>query len=176
MDYKKFLAYIAFSAHAHQERTLPSAKALRTLASGEQVPYFTHTVWCAIMLLLEPKLPEKIRVPGAEALLLHDVLEDTSAHLPEDTTDEVKYLVSEMTYQGGFDEEKTAVLEKSPLVQLLKLYEKTATLYDGDLSKKRYSEWTDFMEKLITTVEKEYGMLNITFLAKDLIRKYRDFV
>ncbi len=173
MDYKKFIEYIGFSARAHQEKVLPTAKALRTFPSREKNPYFTHSLWCAIMVLLDTQLPEKIRVPGAEALLLHDVLEDTSSSFPSNVSDEVKHLVEEMTYKGGFDEEKTAILKKQPMVQLLKLYDKTATLYDGDLKKTMYGEWTDFMQKLIETVEREYGTLNIVLLARELIKKYQ---
>ena len=78
-----------------------------------------------------------------------------------------------MTYKGGFNEEKTAVLTKPPIVQLLKLYDKTATLYDGDMKPGRVYEWTEFMLKLINVVEREYGTLNIVLLARELIKKYR---
>ena len=173
MDHREFVRDIAFTATAHQEKVLPRAKALRTFPSGEKSPYFTHSLWCAMMIWLDSELPESIRAPGARALLFHDVLEDTSSALPDNTPDEVKHLVQEMTYAGGFDEEKFAVLNKPPLIQLLKLYDKTATLYDGDLKPRRYKEWTEFMEKLIVTVEKEYGELNIVLLAKTLIEKYK---
>jgi hypothetical protein len=36
----------------------------------------------------------------------------------------------------------------------------------------RYPEWIDFTEKLIQTVEKEYGELNIVLLAKVLIAQH----
>ncbi len=172
IDYKWFIEGIAFAAQAHQEKVLPTAKALRTFPSGEKTPYFAHPLWCAIMLWLDSALPESIRYPGAQALLFHDILEDTSEQLPDDTSDEVRHLVQEMTYSGGFAEEKYAVLEKPPLIQLLKLYDKTATLYDGDLKPGRLQEWTEFMEKLIETVDREYGELNIVLLAKALIKKY----
>lgn len=173
MDHRRFIEYIAFIARAHQEKVLPTAKALRTFPSGEKSPYFTHSLWCAMMLWLDSALPESIRYPGAQALLFHDILEDTSEQLPDDVSDEVRYLVQEMTYKGGFNEEKHAVLTKPPIIQLLKLYDKTATLYDGDLKPGRCQEWTEFMEKLIETVEREYGELNIVLLAKTLIAKYR---
>jgi len=173
MNYKKFIEYIAFAAEAHQEKVLPRAKAMRTFPSGERIPYFTHSVWCAMMILLDTQLPGRIRIPGAEALLLHDVLEDTTSPLPKSVSDEVRHLVEEMTYKGGFDEEKSAVLKKPPFIQLLKLYDKIATLYDGDLDKTRYKEWTEFSQKLAKTVEKEYGELNIVLLARELIKKYQ---
>lgn len=173
MDPRRFVEYISFIAQAHQEKVLPKAKALRTFPSGEKSPYFTHSLWCAMMLWLDSALPESIRYPGAQALLFHDILEDTSAQLLDDVSDEVRYLVQEMTYNGGFAEEKHAVLKKPSLIQLLKLYDKAATLYDGDLRPGRLQEWIEFMEKLIETVEREYGELNIVLLAKALIEKYR---
>ncbi|MDO8523576.1 MAG: hypothetical protein Q7S12_04865 [bacterium] len=174
INHKSFVKLIGFVAKAHQEKVLPKAKAFRTFPSGEQNPYFTHSLWCATMILLDTKLPERVRVPGAKALLLHDVIEDTSASLPKNISNEVECLVKEMSYAGGFNEEKTAVLTKSPIVQLLKLYDKTATLYDGDIKKIRYKEWTEFMQKLINTVEREYGTLHIVLLAKELIKKYQN--
>jgi hypothetical protein len=173
MDCGQFTKYISFVAIAHQEKTLSTAKALRTFPSGEKTPYFAHSLWCAVMLWLDSGLPESIRYPGAQALLFHDILEDTSALLPDDVSDEVRYLVQEMTYRGGFNEEKTVVLMKSPFIQLLKLYDKTATLYDGDMKPGRVYEWTEFMLKLIDTVEREYGTINIILLARELIKKYR---
>lgn len=83
LDYKQYLKLLAYVADAHQEQVLPTAKALRTFPSGEKNPYFTHSLWCSMMLLLETQLPESIREPGSLALLFHDVLEDTSASLPE---------------------------------------------------------------------------------------------
>ncbi|MBI2122048.1 MAG: hypothetical protein HYT98_02895 [Candidatus Sungbacteria bacterium] len=173
MNYRRFVKYISYAAWAHQKKVLPTAKAFRTFPSGEKSPYFTHSLWCAMMLWLDSGLPETVRYPGAQALLFHDILEDTSTTLPIDVSDKVKHLVQEMTYRGGFNEEKTAVLTKPPLIQLLKLYDKTATLYDGDMKPGRVQEWTGFMEKLITTVEIEYGTLNIVLLARELIKKYR---
>lgn len=174
MDYKKFIEYIGIVARAHQEKVLPEAKAIRKhFRTGEENLYFTHSLWCAMMFLLETDLPADIRNNGALALLFHDVLEDTSEKLPKDLSEEVKYLVDEMTYEGGFDEEKNIVLEKPPIVQLLKLYDKTATLYDGALKMQRHKPWAEFTQKLANNVEKEYGELNIVLLARELVKKYQ---
>ncbi len=171
MNYKKFLEYIRLEAEAHQEKVLPAATAHRKFPSGETNPYFTHPLWCAMMLLLETRLPESIRLPGSEALLFHDVLEDTSAKLPKDISEEVKSIIQNMTFEN-FEDEVKETLKKPPKDQLLKLYDKTATLYDGALMPHRYPEWIDFTEKLIETVEKEYGQLNIVLLARALIAQH----
>lgn len=172
MDYKKFIEYISFIAKAHQEKLLPNAKALRKFPSGGTNEYFTHPLWCSMMILLDTKLPNEIRNDGALALLFHDVLEDTTAELPADLPKNIAALIRDLTY-ANFQEEVKQTLEKPPLIQLLRLYDKTATLYDGDLNPKRYQEWIDFMEKLIVVVKKEYGELNIVILAMALISKYR---
>lgn len=171
MDYKQFISHINFVAKAHQEKLLPEAKAYRKFSSGGTNPYFTHPLWCSMMILLDTKLSDEIRNDGAMALLFHDVLEDTTAGIPNDLPERVKMLIQDLTYDN-FQEEATQTLKKPSLIQLLRLYDKTATLYDGDLNPKRYSEWIDFMEHLIVTVEKEYGELNIVLLAKVLISKY----
>jgi hypothetical protein len=174
MDYKKFIEYIAFAAEAHQEKVLPTAKASRTFPSGGRNPYFTHSLWCAMMILLDTHLPEKISIPGAEVLLLHDLLEDTFSSLPKDVSDEVRNLVGEMTYADWECERKT-VPTKPPIVQLLKLYDKTATLYDECAPKgDKLKEWLELTKKLTETVRKEYGELNIVSLAVAMVAKYEN--
>ncbi|MFA6548251.1 MAG: hypothetical protein WCT11_04960 [Candidatus Magasanikbacteria bacterium] len=168
MDYKKLTEYIKLIIEAHQEKALKPENALRTFPSGESNPYFTHSLWCAMTILLETKLPESIRLPGSEALLFHDVLEDTSAKLPTDLSQEVKDLVQSMTFDD-FHKEVKETLAKPPINQLLKLYDKTATLYDGVVKNKVGKEWYDYLQNLVINVEKEYGELNIVLLAKTLL-------
>ena len=93
IDYKKYVDFIAYTADAHQEKTLPTAKKLRTFPSGEKNPYFTHSLWCSTMVLLDTQLPENIRDNASIALLFHDILEDTSAPLPDSLTPEIIYLI-----------------------------------------------------------------------------------
>lgn len=175
MDYKKFIEYISFSANAHQEKVLPTARTERTFSSGEKNPYFAHPLWCSMMILLDTKLPESIRLPGAEALLFHDVLEDTSSALPEDISIEVKNLIEEMTYPD-WESERIAVPKKPLLVQLLKLYDKVATIYDGDMPKgqEKIMQWLELTKILIENINKEYGELNIVILGKGLVAQYEN--
>lgn len=180
MDYQKFIEYINFIAIAHQEETNQFGKTKRKLLSGQEVPYFTHSLWAAIMLLIEPNLDEEVRTTGSIALLFHDVLEDTTAGLPRDLDENVVELIQGMTVPkepefnfSSFEKEKTTVFTKSKLIQLLKLYDKVATLYDGALPTTRYKEWITLIERLTKNVEQEYGELRITMLAKSLVDKYR---
>ena len=57
-------------------------------------------IWCGMTLLTETRLPEEIRFTGYQALIWHDVLEDTNLPLPDGTDLEVIRLVQEMTYQS----------------------------------------------------------------------------
>lgn len=172
IDPKKFVTAIQDVASAHQDKVLPAANAFRTFPSGEKNPYFTHCVWCASMLLLDTQLPDDVREDGAFALLYHDVLEDTSASLPQTLSPRVVQWVRDMTYDT-FAQEVEEVLRKSPEIHLLKLYDKVATMYDGALRSFRYPEWLDFTEKLLRSVEDTYGELHIVVLGRGLVRKYR---
>lgn len=175
IDYKQYVEYVQYVAEAHQEKVLPTAKALRVFPGGEKNPYFTHSLWCSTMLLLETQLPERIRDDAAVALLFHDVLEDTTAPLPNSLTPETVRLIADMTYEN-FQDEVSSVLAKESIVHLVKLYDKVATLYDGCLRSFRYPEWLDFTEQLIELVEREYGPLNIVLLGKSLAQKYRSMI
>lgn len=175
INYKEYSEYVRYVAEAHQEKVLPTAKAFRVFPSGEKNPYFTHSLWCSTMILLETQLPESLRENGAIALLFHDVLEDTSSPLPESLSPESVSLINDMTYKD-FKEEVGGVLKKDSEVKLLKLYDKVATLYDGCLRSFRYPEWLDFTEKLIVDVEENYGQLNIVILGKELVVKYRNML
>jgi hypothetical protein len=168
MDYKKLLKQISFITEAHQEKALTEKKTTRTFQSGESNPFFIHPVWCALTILQETKLPESVRLSGAETLLFHDILKDTSAELPEDLPQEIKNFIQEMTF-SDFQTEIATIPTKPPFIQLLKLYDKTATLYDGAVKEKTTQEWYNYIQKLIDNVGKEYGELNIVLLAKTLL-------
>ena len=73
-----------------------------------------------------------------------------------------------MTFDD-FHTEVKETLNKPPLNQLLKLYDKTATLYDGVVKNKVSKEWYEYIQSLVNNVEKEYGELNIVLLAKTLL-------
>ncbi len=180
MDYKKLLEYIELVAEAHQEHPNQHGKTMRKLPSGEENPYLMHPLWCSVMILAEPKLPKNIREKGALALLFHDVVEDTLTPLPKDLPENVKRLIENMTVPklpeynySSWDLEKQTILKKPIELQLLKLFDKTATLYDMVLQERRFPEWMDIVEKLASNVEKEYGSLNIVTLARALVTKYK---
>lgn len=103
--------------------------------------------------------------------MFHDVLEDTSEKLPDDFPADAAELVHEMT-GPRFAEEVKIFHTKPPMVQLLKLYDKTATLYDGCVQEERYEIWSNFVLQLADNVEKNFGELNIVILGRALAHKY----
>lgn len=181
MDEKKLAAYLQIVIIAHQQKTNQFGKPTRALMGGEQNPYFSHPLWCFSMLLAEPKLPESIRIPGALALLFHDVLEDTTEPLPNDLPENIKQLINQLTVEkeakyhySSWEKEKLTILHKPIHIQLLKLYDKTASLYDRAIAPQRYPEWIAITSKLANNIEKTYGKLNIVMLTHAVIAQLRE--
>lgn len=141
----------------------------RTRYWDGKTPYHIHPIWCATTLLHETFLPEGLRQDGSQALLYHDILEDTSSPLPGWLSERVKELVRDLTFENS-QQEMEQIWAKTPEVRLLKLYDKTSNLMDGvwmDREKReRYAEYTS---KLCQDVEQNYGKLNITRIAKAII-------
>lgn len=134
-----------------------------------KTPYYVHPIWCASMLLQETQLPEEIRLNGSQALLYHDVLEDTDAGLPGWLSQEVKELILDMTFASS-QEEREKVWEKSQQIRLLKLYDKVSNMFDGIwMSPQAIKIHKEHLKKLTIDVEKNYGGINIVKMAKTLL-------
>lgn len=133
--------------------------------------YSIHPIWCATTLLTETLLPEDIRKNGAQALLFHDILEDTNADLPKDVSKKVRSLVQELTFQSS-DEATEKIWERSDEAKLLKLYDKVSNLLDGSwMTQKKIRAATAHIEKLADVVKKRFGMLNIITIAEAVCKK-----
>lgn len=101
-----------------------------------------------------------------QALMWHDVLEDTYAELPANTPDDVRQLIMDMSF-ASFAAEKELIWDRSETIRLLKLYDKTSNLLDaGHLSKEKWNNYVQFTQALITDVENNFGQLNIVKIAK----------
>ncbi len=136
-----------------------------------KTPYWAHPIWSAITILQEQNLPEKIRVVGAEALLLHDILEDTCLKLPNYVTEEVKALVGEMTFESS-EEEMDKIWERSNLAKLFKLYDKVSNLLDyGWMTAEKRRRYCEYTLKLADFVEEKFGELNIVKMAKAIAQE-----
>ena len=161
---------IGYVFTTHQEKARKPSKAVRKWDS--RTPYGVHPVWCAVTLLQEDTLPEDLRVRGAWALLLHDILEDTTAELPANTPEEVVALVGEMTFPGGSAQEMKEIWSRSKETKLLKLYDKTSNLQDGTwMFTEKRAKYAAYLLRLCEEVERHYGAkLNILRIARALAR------
>src|SRR3989344_8167394 len=99
LDAKKLAEIISYSFISHDEQAKTDKNRIRFW--DKKTPYGVHPTWCAMTLLTETSLPEDIRVNGAQALLYHDLREDTNAELPADCSVEVSDLVKELTFANS---------------------------------------------------------------------------
>ncbi len=133
-----------------------------------QTPYYIHPIWCATMIRQEQSLTEEVRLAGSQALLYHDVLEDTIAELPKWLSEDVKSLILNLTFNSSEDEWEN-LWKKDKRVRILKLYDKVSNMMDGVWMKpERRQQHQSHLRRLCEDVERNYGELNITRLARTL--------
>ncbi len=155
---------VEFIRLAHME--FPKSEHDMIRFHDRSTPYIVHPIFCAMAILAEPQLDENTRLIGYQALLFHDVLEDTTATLPTDINPEVKDLVQLMTFDS-FQTECRDVWSRPPLIRLLKLYDKTSNLLDGShMNIPKWNAHVDFTCKLRADVEANFGELNIVKISR----------
>lgn len=155
--------HISFVINSHDKKARKESKRFRKW-DGE-TPYAIHPIWCAMMLLSETRLPADLRDRGAKVLLLHDAPEDTAADLSSFDW-QTRQRVEAMTFES-FDEEMNHLPNCEPETKLLKLYDKVHNLMDGTwMPPAKRAIYTTFTMYLCEEVEREYGSLNITKLAR----------
>lgn len=153
---------------AHRDYSVKPSKAFRKFDGA--TPYSAHPIWCAMTLLTETSLPEDVRVRGYQALLLHDILEDTTAPLPDNLSEDVTRLVQEMTFKS-FEEERKLLWGKPIEVKLLKLYDKVSNLLDGSwMTWEKRARYAAHTARLTSHVESVYGLLNIVKIARMILK------
>lgn len=157
------------AAHGHHWKTQKKAWRLH----DKKTPYSVHPIWCASMLLSEPKLDEDTRRDGFKVLLAHDTLEDTRLPLPVTAEPHVAALVKEMTFKS-FDEETQELWRKPIQIKLFKLYDKVSNLLDGarwmdDQKWNRYVDHTLRLVQEVSEVEK-YRDLSIIKIAQTICK------
>lgn len=155
---------VSFTKRAHID--LPNSPNDSIRFHDCTTPYIVHPIWCAMTIMTETNLDEALRLKGCQALMWHDVLEDTNAELPIDTSDEVRQLIQDMSF-ASFAVERDLVWQKSKEVRLLKLYDKTSNLLDAShFSKDKWNNYVEFTQLLIDDVENNFGQLNIIKIAR----------
>ena len=81
IDANKLAELSSFVIKAHNDSSIEEKG--RTRYFDKRTPQGMHPLWCATTILSETELPELIRENGVQALLLHDIVEDTTIGLPE---------------------------------------------------------------------------------------------
>ncbi len=158
---------IVYSIQAHALFPKKPSKAFRKWDG--QTPYAAHSIWCATTILTESRLPEDLKTDGAEALLLHDVPEDTTLGLPEGLSERVIRLIEEMTFESS-EQEMEDIWSKSREARLLKLYDKVSNLLDGGwMDSRKAAKYREYTRKLSEDVERNYGKLNIVRIAESIM-------
>lgn len=165
-DHIQLINTIRTAIIAHQEHPKQPKDSLRFWDG--KTPYAIHPVWCAITLLHETLLPDEIRLPGYQTLLLHDILEDTTLPLPADLDPLVVAWVQAMTYES-FTAEQEAIWNQPDEIKLLKLYDKTSILLDAVWMKpEKWNHMVRYTLSLADFAEQTYGALNIVKIARAL--------
>lgn len=169
LDANQLAKLISFSFQIHE--TFPKEPKKTVRYWDGKTPYAIHPTWCAMTLLTEVSLPEFIRENGAQALLLHDILEDTTAELPDDCPTIVKSWVSELTFANSTAAWKE-IWQRSDEAKLLKLYDATSNLLDNSwLSTEKSLYNIEQVRKLVIFVVATFGELNICSIARAISNK-----
>lgn len=156
---------VEYVIDAHTNHSIKPSKSFRKW--DQKTPYHIHPIWCASMLSTETQLDETTRVEGVQALLYHDILEDTTKQIPEWISKKVKKLIEDMTFEGGSGQEIVEIWYKPKEIRLYKLYDKVSNLLDGVwMNEVKKNQYQKYVEKLCEDVEKIFGELNITRIAK----------
>ncbi|OGY24317.1 MAG: hypothetical protein A2172_00435 [Candidatus Woykebacteria bacterium RBG_13_40_15] len=163
---------LSFAITAHSESPRRPDKALRR--HDGRTPYYVHPLWGAMTVLQEPNLPFQVRILGAHVLAFHDVLEDTTAELPDWVRPLVKEGVEQMTFTD-FAEERRLVWGKPEWIWLLKLYDKVSNLLDGwPWMRTKGEEYTTaykaFTLELARRVREHFGELQILKIAEAICK------
>ncbi len=168
MNALELVKKVTYAFLTHEGSAKKPSKAFRKWDG--KTPYGVHPVWCATTLLHETSIPEDLRNEGAEALLFHDILEDTTAKLPDGTSDRIGKLVEGMTFEGGTTQEMQEVWSRSKEIRLLKLYDKVSNLLDAEIwmTPEKLAAYRAYTRKLADDVTSNYGTLNIVRLARAL--------
>lgn len=155
---------IRFLMDAHNDKARSPEKCFRKW--DNETPYGIHPIWCAMAILHETKLVTELRWRGAIALLLHDILEDTTEGIPNWVPEDIRALISAMTFSSSAEEMREIWQRSTAFVRLLKLYDKVSNLMDGawmsDEQRKKYAEYT---KKLADDAKENFGELNIIKIA-----------
>lgn len=161
----KFKKLLDFAYKAYQENNVTKQE----YRQKGKVPYLIHPLWCAMILITDQRISWKERELGFQALILHDVLEDTSLKLPRWVKPAVKALVKEMTFKS-WEEALREIPKKNNFVKLLLLVDALSSMYENHVSLAKRKKWKEITEKLLRDVEKNYGNIRLVQIGKAITK------
>jgi hypothetical protein len=166
---------IGFALMAHSEYWNEEKKACRR--HDKKTPCAVHPIWSAMTLLAEPAVPERTRRIGYQALLWHDIFEDTElkkvGRVLKSAPKAVQDLVKQMSF-SSFKEERRKLWNRSDDVKFLKLYDKVSNLLDGTwMDDETWDGYVDHTLRLATEVAASFPKrdLNIVRIARVICRR-----
>jgi (p)ppGpp synthase/HD superfamily hydrolase len=142
-----------------------------TLRQGGKTPFITHPYFAASLLLADRRVPWEDRYYGYQILILHDVLEDTDADLPDWLEDRVVQGVKDMTFSDdiSFEEKGEIIKNRDPFIKLLELCDTISNVYEEHVGEKKRSEWKELDKELVIDVENIYGDIRVVQLSKAIL-------
>jgi (p)ppGpp synthase/HD superfamily hydrolase len=161
--FKKLLdfAYDAYQNKSKKDKTRQEGK----------TPFITHPFFAASLLLADQRIPWEDRYYGYQILVLHDVLEDTTAGLPEWLDTKVIEGVKDLSFPNNpsIEEELEIFKKKGGFIELLALCDKISNVYEEHVSEYHRKEWKKVCEKLIQEVKRDYGDIRIVEISETVL-------
>lgn len=165
---KEISDLITFTVNAHEQFARKPSKKVRLW--DKSTAYGIHSVWCATTLLHETKLSEPLRIICFQALLLHDIIEETTQNLPDNIDPQVRELVNEVTFIST-EEPIKKIWERSDETKLIMLYDMVSNILDGSwMSEKQKEFYVSYTRRLADFVQERFGNLNIVKIAYSVLR------
>lgn len=161
-------AMISDVFHLHSNFAKTPEKASRKFDG--KTPYGVHPTLAAMLLLHEETLPEDFRVLGAQVLLGHDLIEDTTASLQGWCKEpDVESLIRELTFAENQDS-SVEIFNRSAVAILLKFYDAVVNLMcTGKMDPKRREERRARAMEHLIWVETRHPELEIVKIAHGLL-------
>lgn len=161
-----FKQLIDFAYDAYQNKSKRD-----TLRQKGKTPYITHPLFAASLLLADQRIPWEDRYYGYQILVLHDVIEDTTAEFPDWIDERVAEGVKELTFQDNItiDEKKEIVRNKNSFVKLLILCDTISNVYEEHVGEIKRHVWKEMDIEILEDVRKVYGDVRVVEISEKIL-------
>ncbi|MFH0952458.1 MAG: hypothetical protein V1838_04730 [Patescibacteria group bacterium] len=145
----------------------------QTTRQNGMVPFCSHPMFGALLLLHDIKLPYELRKLGFRVLMRHDIKEDTGYPLSEANTDPPALRYVDMMTHNTWQEEMDSTPGKPIEVKLFKLIDKISTIMDYDMvtgqGEEKARQWLSYAKQLLKEVQAYYGECDTVVIARAVI-------